>query len=38
VHIRRIAKQTEVSQPVTLRRQRADVERTAENDKDPARE
>jgi len=38
VHIRRVARQTEVSQPVTLRRQRADVERTAETNEDPARE
>jgi uncharacterized protein (TIGR02271 family) len=36
VHIRRVAGQTEVSQPVTLRRQRADVERTVENNEDPA--
>jgi len=38
VHIRRVARQTEVSQPVTLRRQRADVERTAETNEDPDRE
>jgi uncharacterized protein (TIGR02271 family) len=38
VHVRRVVTQTEVAQPVTLRRQRADIERTAEDNGDPAKE
>jgi uncharacterized protein (TIGR02271 family) len=38
VHVRRVVSQTEVSQPVTLRRQWADVERTAGNNEDQVKE
>ncbi|PPQ35611.1 YsnF/AvaK domain-containing protein [Rhodopila globiformis] len=38
VHVRRVVTRTEVSQPVTLRRQRADIERTADDNGDPAKE
>jgi stress response protein YsnF len=38
VHVRCVITQTEVSQPVTLRRQWADVERTAEDNADPSKE
>jgi uncharacterized protein (TIGR02271 family) len=38
VHVHRVVTQTEVSQPVTLRRQWADIERTAEDNGDPAKE
>jgi uncharacterized protein (TIGR02271 family) len=38
VHVRRVVTQTEVTQPVTLRRQWADVERIAENHEHPVKE
>jgi uncharacterized protein (TIGR02271 family) len=38
VHVRRVARQTEVSQPVTLRRQRAHIERIAGESEDSAKE
>jgi uncharacterized protein (TIGR02271 family) len=38
VHVRRVVTQTAVSQSVTLRRQRADIERTTEDNGDPAKE
>jgi stress response protein YsnF len=38
VHVRRVVTQTEVSQPVMLRRQYADIERTTEDNGDPAKE
>ena len=38
VHVRRVVTQTEVSQPMTLRRQWAEIERTAEDNGDPAKE
>jgi stress response protein YsnF len=38
VHVRRVVTQTEVTQPVTLRRQWADVERTAEKHEHPVKE
>ena len=38
VHVRRVVTQTEVSQPVMLRRQYADIERTTEDNGDPVKE
>ena len=38
VHVRRVVTQTEVSQPMTLRRQWADIERTTDDNSDPVKE